>query len=86
MAATSNLYSKVVRVSSDYLGPAADRFINRQIRNHLNIDPELLQSNELKSLIDWIKLSMTALTNDDKLVAEYIKSLNTLTKVKELKK
>ena len=37
-----SLYLKVVRITDHYLGPAADRFIRRQIENHLNKHPEEL--------------------------------------------
>ena len=75
---TENLYDRVVRVTYDYLGPAADRFVTRQIRNHLHKEPEQLKRNDLKSLIDWIKIAMSLLSNDEQLVARYIAELKDL--------
>jgi hypothetical protein len=76
----NDLYISVVDITSDYLGPAADRFINRQIRNHLQKDPELLNKSELSKLIKWIELSMSVLTDDNELVNTYVNSLKSLTK------
>ncbi len=77
-AVRDNLYDKVVRVTYDYLGPAADRFVTRQIRNHLQKEPEHLKKSDLKSLIDWIKIAMSLLSNDDRLVARYVAELQEL--------
>lgn len=77
-AVRENLYDKVVRITYDYLGPAADRFVTRQIRNHLQKEPEMLKKNDLKSLIDWIKIAMSLLSNDDRLVARYVAELQEL--------
>jgi hypothetical protein len=82
----TSLYTKVVAVTADYLGPAADRFISRQIRNHLHKTPETIARTDLADLIDWIKLAMALLTDDEKLIKEYITSLKELTKAPEHRK
>lgn len=74
----TSLYRKVVNITYDYLGPAADRFVTRQIRNHLHKDPEELEKSDLKRLIDWISLAFNLLSDDDQLVSDYIKSLEKL--------
>jgi hypothetical protein len=76
---TENLYDRVVRVTYDYLGPAADRFVARQVRSHLHKEPEQLKKTDLTGLIDWIKIAMNLLSNDDRLVARYISELRELT-------
>lgn len=76
----TTLYSAVVEITYDYLGPAADRFVTRQIRSHLGKDPHRLKKNDLKDLISWIKIAMSLLTNDGKLVNEYITDLTRLTR------
>lgn len=76
---TTTLYAAVVDITYDYLGPAADRFVTRQIRNHLGKNPEELKKQDLKDLISWIKLAMSLLTDDDKLVHKYISDLKRLT-------
>jgi len=75
----TTLYSDVVDITYDYLGPAADRFVTRQIRNHLDKKPEQLKKNDLKELINWIKIAVSLLTDDDKIVKRYISDLKRLT-------
>lgn len=66
-----NIIDQVLEVSRDYLGPAAERFLDRQITTHLKKQPEKLTANDLKKIIDWLKLSMAVLTDNSKLVDEY---------------
>ena len=80
MERSTQLYENVVLVTQTYLGPAADRFITRQIRNHLRKDPEELAKQDLADLIDWIKVAMSFLTEDHELIEEYIKGLQNLIK------
>jgi len=74
----ATLYEEVVDITHEYLGPAADRFITRQIRSHLHKNPEELKKRDLKNLIDWIGLAMSILSEDEELVHKYIASLNGL--------
>jgi hypothetical protein len=68
------LYAEVVDITYDYLGPAADRFVTRQIRSHLGKAPEELKKRDLRDLI-----AMSLLTDDDQLIAKYISDLKHLT-------
>lgn len=79
----STLYDEVVNVTYDYLGPAADRFVIRQIRNHLRKKPEELQRKDLKQLIDWIQIAMRLISNDTKVIDEYVASLEDLAQTKQ---
>lgn len=78
----SSLYDDVVTITYDYLGPAADRFVVRQIRNHLKKDPSELQNRDLKQLIDWIQLAMRLISNDGDIVDRYVADLESLTRHK----
>lgn len=78
MSRGTTLYRQVVDVTYEYLGPATDRFVTRQIRNHLHKDPEELKKEDLKRLIDWISIAVSLLSNDDELVSQYIASLRGL--------
>lgn len=83
MSAADNskmLYDKVVRVTNVYLGPAADRFIARQVQNHLHKRPEELSQADLSKLIDWIRVAVSLLTDDSEIVEEYAAQLERLTK------
>ena len=74
------LYDRVVRVTHVYLGPAADRFIARQVQNHLHKQPEDLSTTDLEKLIDWIRMAVSLLTEDNEIIEEYIHQLTILTK------
>jgi hypothetical protein len=79
-SSVNSLYNRVVDITTEYLGPAADRFVNRQIRNHLKKNPEQLRPRDLGELINWIKLTMALLTDDTDIVSEYIAELRRLTR------
>ncbi len=66
-------------ITYDYLGPAADRFVVRQIRNHLQKDPGQLQRKDLRQLIDWIQLAMRLISDDSRIIDRYMADLETLT-------
>lgn len=80
--AKSTLYDDVVDITYQYLGPAADRFVVRQIRNHLQKDPGELQQKDLRQLIDWIQLAMRLISNDAEVIDQYIAELEILAKHK----
>jgi|GEM_PF-986289 len=70
-----SLKDQILEISQDYLGPAAERFIDRQISTHLKKSPDKITRSDLKVLIDWLKLSFTLLTDDGRIVSEYAKRL-----------
>lgn len=74
------LYEQTVDVMTDYLGPAARRFIDRQIQNHLNKEPDQLKITDLPVLIDWVRVSVAFLTQDTKLIDELTTRLRELPK------
>jgi hypothetical protein len=69
------LIDQILEVSQDYLGPAADRFVDRQIATHLKKKPDNITRQDIYKLLDWIKLSFALLTNDTKMVDQYVKRL-----------
>lgn len=77
-----SLYDKVVRVTHVYLGPAADRFIERQVQNHLHKAPSELSATDLAQLVDWIRVTVSLLTEDNEVIEEYIHQLINLTNKK----
>lgn len=80
MSDHENVYSNVVDITHDYLGPAADRFIARQVHNHLNKEPEKITRKDLSKLVDWIRIAVSLLTDDAQMVEEYIEQLKRLAK------
>ena len=79
MAQAFTLYDRVVRITHIYLGPAADRFIDRQVQNHLSKTPRELTAADLTSLIDWIRVAVSLLTDDKEIIEEYVVQLKLLT-------
>jgi len=75
MTASLSLIDQILEISQDYLGPAAERFVDRQISTHLKKRPEKITPEDVYKLIDWIKLSFALLTNDTGMVEQYAKRL-----------
>jgi hypothetical protein len=80
------MYEQVVRVTHVYLGPAADRFIARQVENHLHKAPAELSRDDLAQLIDWIRVVVSLLTEDPEIIEEYIAALEKLARSDKDKK
>lgn len=77
---SSNLYDELLQTTEDYLGPASERFIARQIETHLHKKPQNLTGADLIKLVEWIKLSVALLTEDPKMVDDFSRSLTNLAK------
>lgn len=75
-----SVYQSVVRITHVYLGPAADRFIARQVQNHLHKQPEQLSASDLGKLIDWIRVAVSLITEDSEIVEEYTAQLEHLSR------
>ncbi len=75
---TLSLYDNITAITRNHLGLEADRFVTRQIRSHLQKDPETLQRNELRRLIYWIELAMRTIYSDQPAVDAYMQDLETL--------
>ncbi len=82
----STIYDEVVQVTHVYLGPAADRFIARQVENHLHKAPSELSRADLLALIDWIRVVVALITEDSDIIEEYVGELTKLTKEPTKKK
>lgn len=65
-----NIYNEIVGITKDYLGPASERFVSRQIDFHLKKKPEELTLEDVPKIAEWIKASMAMLTKDPKVVEE----------------
>lgn len=74
------IYRQVVAVTYDYLGPAAQRFVDREIKAHLGKKPQDLTKTDVVKLVDWSKLAFALLTEDAKMVDDYAKSLLAIAK------
>lgn len=76
MADELNLFYKLVRATEPYLGPAAERFMTRQIENHLHKSPQSVTREDVASLVDWLAISIAHLSDDSKLVMQYKRELD----------
>lgn len=80
----ATLYDDVVTITYNDLGPPADRFVARQIRSHLQKEPDQLQRKDLRQLIDWIQLAMRLVSSDNATIDGYIADLEALTHTKSI--
>lgn len=74
----ATLYRKAVRVSEEYLGPAGERFIRRQISTHLKIEPESLDRHNLSKLVDWSSIAFALVTNNSEDIDSFAEDLKAL--------
>jgi hypothetical protein len=72
---TPTLYDNIVTVIEIYLGPAGQRFVDRQITSHLQKSPEDVTPDDLEHLKEWIRVSMSLLTDDRRTVDECMNRL-----------
>lgn len=80
MKAIRSIYDQAIDITEEYLGPAARRFLDRQILAHLDKDPELLSRADLGKLMDWLEASVALLTDDQTIVNEFCAKLRKLSK------
>ena len=71
-------YLEVVQLTERYLGQVAERFIQRQVRNHLHIEPVQLKPQDLPRLISWIEATLAVITDDHQLINDYLEELKAL--------
>lgn len=60
----TSLYQQAVNIAEDYLGPAGERFIRRQISTHIGIEPEKLRKKDIVALVNWSGLAFALLTSN----------------------
>lgn len=63
-------YEQIIVITTDYLGPAAKRFVDRQIERHLQKQPDDLQRSDIQSLAIRIRSGLLVLTHDEVSVEE----------------
>ena len=76
----ASLFSKLLAITEEYMGPAADRFLRRQIQFHLGKPPEKITKRDVSKLSEWVKVSIGLLTEDKKMVDEVGAKINNLAK------
>jgi hypothetical protein len=66
---------QVIAITEEYLGPAAERFIERITTFHLNKSADELTARDVRKLTEWIKVSLGLLTSDKTLVDDCVRKL-----------
>lgn len=75
----AQMYTEAINIASDYLGPAAKRFVDRQITAHLKkANPQDLSKEDMPKLIEWIRISLSLLTEEQKVIDECVARLEEL--------
>lgn len=74
----SILHDQLVDITRDYLGPAAERFVDRQINFHLKKNPQDLAKEDIPKLSEWIKVTLATLTQDVKSVNDCSQRISSL--------
>jgi hypothetical protein len=80
MVAERTLYEEVTKIAEDYLGPAAPRFVDRLISNHLHKSPEDLKRGDIKALTTWTRLAVSVITNEEETVEDFVQRLQVLSR------
>lgn len=76
----NTVYKEIVDVLYDYLGPAAERFLDREIEAHLHKKPDEITRNDVVKLHEWSRLAIALLAEDQKTVDDFSESLLAITK------
>jgi hypothetical protein len=80
MVRSQSLFEHAVAICNDYLGPAGERFMRRQISTHLQKEPEDLKREDLPELTNWARLTMAMLTDESQLIDDFSERLEALGK------
>lgn len=78
METKTTLYQEVYAIAEDYFGPAASRFMDRLIVNHLGKKPEKLTARDMPELIEWTRITASMLTENQATVDELTERLELL--------
>ena len=62
----NNLLKQIIDFSKPYLGVNAERFILRQVTNHLSVSPEQFNASKLDDLAKWVDISASLLIDKEK--------------------
>ena len=74
----NKLYVQVVELTNNYLGPASERFIERQIKTHIGKNPDEITREDVAKLDEWIKVALALLTDDEQLLQDFSNDLKQL--------
>lgn len=76
----SDYFALVVEITEKYLGPAAERFIRRQIEFHLQKVPEEINYKDITKIKNNVGVALGLLVNDRKMVNQAVNELGSIKK------
>lgn len=68
----TSYYTQIVTVTEHYLGPAAERFIRRQVEFHLDKEPESISQSDVQKLKANVGVALGLLVNDKTIVDQAV--------------
>ena len=71
-------YEQIIEITKDYLGPAAERFVSRQIEFYLKKQPTELTRNDIDKLAKSMYTPLMLLSKDEKLVDKVVEDVKKL--------
>jgi hypothetical protein len=75
VAQDKNYFQQVVAVTENYLGPASERFVRRQVEFHLDKQPDELKKADIPRLSASIEVALGLLVDDKSVVSAAVKDL-----------
>ncbi len=73
-----NYFSKIVEVIRNYLGPASERFIVRQLDFHLKRKEKVIYESEVERIADWSAVALSMITQDKAMIQRCKKEISGL--------
>jgi hypothetical protein len=72
------LYKELTRISTYYFGPTTDRILAALIKNHLHKTPGMLTKRDIRTLSDWLELSLSIVSDDKAEIDQYLHKVKKL--------
>lgn len=76
------VYEEAVLVTTEYLGPAARRFIDREVEAHLKKKANTMTSHDIHELHQWCRLAIALLSDDEHVVDDFSKKFLAISHIK----
>ncbi len=78
--ATVDYYHAVVATTEGFLGPAAERFIRRQIEFHIGKAPEKINRQDVEKLRESLRVALGLLVDDKQTVDDAVQKFDAITR------
>ncbi|HSX05672.1 MAG TPA: hypothetical protein VLF69_04345 [Candidatus Saccharimonadales bacterium] len=72
----TDYYQQVVQVTEEFLGPAAERFVKRQIEFGLGKPPETIDRGDLPKLKETLGIALGLLVKDQEIVNQAMRKFD----------